>query len=230
MAVLLGGIAVTFAAGLATSLDRVATDLSHARAEPVQVGLPGGDAVLQPAGRRPPMPSPAAQQRAVQAALRAQPGTLRYVAEADDDISVPGLPEQLSLVAFGGDASWTGYQLITGHWYHGNGQAVVNTGFLTDTGAQVGDSYHDHLREQAHHGADHRRDLRPDGGTPEILAGLPTLSALDPRLTAVQYDVALRPGTAAASYANALATALGPSYSGHPPTTATPSSSPPSSA
>ena len=140
VAVLLGGTAVTFAAGLATSLDRVATDLSHARAEPVQVGLPGGDAVLQPPGA-PPMPSPAAQQRAVQAALRAQPGTLRYVAEADDGISVPGLPEQLSLVAFGGDASWTGYQLITGHWYHGNGQAVVNTGFLTDTGTQVGDSY-----------------------------------------------------------------------------------------
>src|SRR6185503_5310590 len=50
VAVLLGGTAVTFAAGLATSLDRVATDLSHARAEPVQVGLPGGDAVLQPPG------------------------------------------------------------------------------------------------------------------------------------------------------------------------------------
>ena len=155
MAVLLGGTAVTFAAGLATSLDRVATDLSHARAEPVQVGLPGQGAMVQPADA-PPLPSPAAQQRAVQAALRAQPGTLRYVAEADDDISVPGLPDQLSLIGFGGDASWTGYQLITGHWYRGNDQAVVNTGFLTDTGAQVGDSYHDHVREQARHGADHR--------------------------------------------------------------------------
>jgi putative ABC transport system permease protein len=212
VAVLLGGTAVTFAAGLATSLDRVATDLSHARAEPVQVGLPGGDAVLQPPGA-PPMPSPAAQQRAVQAALRAQPGTLRYVAEADDGISVPGLPEQLSLVAFGGDASWTGYQLITGHWYHGNGQAVVNTGFLTDTGTQVGDSY------QITSGSRHitvritGEIFEPNGGTPKILASLPTLSGLDPQLTAVQYDVALRPGTAAASYANALATALGPSYS-----------------
>ena len=137
VAVLLGGTAVTFAAGLATSLDRVATELSHARAEPVQVGLPGQDAVPQPAGA-PPLPGPAAQQRAVQAALRAQPGTLRYVAEADDDIGVPGLPEQLSLVAFGGDASWTGYQLITGHWYRGSDQAIVNPGFLTDTGARVG--------------------------------------------------------------------------------------------
>ena len=39
----------------------------------------------------------AAQERAVQAALRAQPGTLHYVAEADDEISVLGLADRLSL-------------------------------------------------------------------------------------------------------------------------------------
>ncbi len=55
--------------------------------------------------------------------------------------------------------------------------------------------------------------FEPNGGTPEILASLPTLSGLDPQLTVVQYDVALRPGTATASYAHALATALGPDYS-----------------
>jgi putative ABC transport system permease protein len=212
VAVLLGGVAVTFAAGLATSLNRVATDLSHAQAEPVQVGLPGQRAMVRPADA-PPLPSPAAQQRAVQAALRAQPGTLRYVAEADDDISVPGLPEQLSLTGFGGDASWTGYQLITGHWYRGNDQAVVNTGFLTDTGAQVGDMYT--ITSGSRHVTVRITGevFEPNGGTPEILASLPTLSVLDPQLTVVQYDVALRPGTAAASYANTLAAALGPEYS-----------------
>ena len=50
------------------------------------------------------MPSLAAQERAVQAALRAQPGTLHYVAEADDQISVLGLADRVSLTAFGGDA------------------------------------------------------------------------------------------------------------------------------
>ena len=212
VAVLLGGTAVTFAAGLATSLDRVATDLSHAQAEPVQVGLPGQGAMVQPADA-PPLPSPAAQQRAVQAALRAQPGTLRYVAEADDDISVPGLPDHLSLTGFGGDASWTGYQLITGHWYRGNDQAVVNTGFLTDTGAQIGDRYT--ITSGSRHVTVRITGeiFEPNGGTPEILASLPTLSVLDPHLTVVQYDVALRPGTAAASYANTLAAALGPDYS-----------------
>jgi putative ABC transport system permease protein len=212
VAVLLGGTAVTFAAGLATSLDRVATDLSHAQAEPVQVGLPGQGAMVQRADA-PPLPSPAAQQRAVQAALRAQPGTLRYVAEADDDISVPGLPDHLSLTGFGGDASWTGYQLITGHWYRGDDQAVVNTGFLTDTGAQVGDSYT--ITSGSRHVTVRITGevFEPNGGTPEILASLPTLSVLDPQLTVVQYDVALRPGTATASYANTLAAALGPEYS-----------------
>jgi putative ABC transport system permease protein len=212
VAVLLGGAAVTFAAGLATSLDRVATDLSHAQAEPVQVGLPGQGAMAQPADA-PPLPSPAAQQRAVQAALRAQPGTLRYVAEADDDISVPGLPDHLSLTGFGGDAAWTGYQLITGHWYRSNDQAVVNTGFLTDTGAQVGDTYT--ITSGSRHVTVRITGeiFDPNGGTPEILASLPTLSVLDPHLTVVQYDVALRPGTAAASYANTLAAALGPDYS-----------------
>jgi putative ABC transport system permease protein len=212
VAVLLGGTAVTFAAGLATSLDRVATDLSHAQAEPVQVGLPGQGPMVQRAGA-PPLPSPAAQQRAVQAALRAQPGTLHYVAEADDDVSVPGLSDHLSLTGFGGDASWTGYQLITGHWYRGNDQAVVNTGFLTDTGARIGDRYT--ITSGSRHVTVRITGeiFEPDGGTPQIVASLPTLSVLDPHLTAVQYDVALRPGTAAASYANTLAAALGPDYS-----------------
>ena len=212
VAVLLGGTAVTFAARLATSLNRVATDLSHVQAEPVQVDLPGQGAMVQRPGA-PPLPSQAAQQRAVQAALRAQPGTLHYVAEADDDISVPGLPDHLSLTGFGGDASWTGHQLITGHWYQGNDQAVVNTGFLTATGARVGDSYpitsgsrHITVRITG-------EIFEPNGGTPEILASLPTLYALDPHLTVVQYDVAPRPGTTVASYANTLARALGPDYS-----------------
>jgi putative ABC transport system permease protein len=212
VAVLLGGTAVTFAAGLATSLDRVATDLSHAQAEPVQVDLPGQGAMVQRPGA-PPLPSQAAQQRAVQAALRAQPGTLHYVAEADDDISVPGLPDHLSLTGFGGDASWTGRQLITGHWYQGNDQAVVNTGFLTATGARVGDSYP--ITSGSRHVTVRITGeiFEPNGGTPEVLASLPTLSVLDPQLTVVQYDVALRPGTATASYAHALGAALGPDYS-----------------
>src|ERR1019366_2826090 len=62
-AVLLGATAVTFAAGLSTSLNKVVAGLSHAKAQPVQVSLNSGNNIGGGA------------QRAIEAALRAQPGT-----------------------------------------------------------------------------------------------------------------------------------------------------------
>jgi putative ABC transport system permease protein len=207
-----GVVAVTFAAGLVTSLDRVAADLSRSAAVPVLVETPGLPTPgAQPPGA-PPVPSPAAQQRAVLAALHAQPGTLRYVAEADDEVSVPGLAGQAHLVGFGGGASWTGYALITGHWYAGPDQVVVNTAFLTATGQAVGDSYT--LTTGARHVTVRITGevFDPAGGTPEILGALTTLAGLDPQLVATQYDVALTPGTDATAYAAAVGRALGQNY------------------
>ena len=79
--VLLGATAVTFAVGLSSSLSDVVNGLSHARAQPVQVspGSPNAFSLT------------AAQQHAVEAALRAQPGTARYTAETDQVVSVAGL-------------------------------------------------------------------------------------------------------------------------------------------
>ncbi|MGD0241311.1 MAG: FtsX-like permease family protein [Streptosporangiaceae bacterium] len=200
-----GVVAVTFAAGLATSLDRVAADLSRSSAVPVQVEVPGAQV---PGG--PSTPGPAAQQRVVVAALHAEPGTGRYVAEADDDLSVPGLAGRLRLAGFGGDARWTGYALVTGHWFaSGTDQVVVNTAFLTATGTMVGDSY-------PLTSANGQLTVRiageifdPAGGSPELLGGLPALSRLDPGLTVTQYDVALKPGIDATAYASALGRTLG---------------------
>jgi putative ABC transport system permease protein len=216
-AVLFGGIAVTFGVGLGASLNRVYNDLSHSAAEPVQVNIPGapgqnGGPVKAGPGPGPALPSLAAQEQAVQAALRAQPGTLHYVAESDDDIAVLGLSDRVSLIGFGGDASWTGYALISGHWYTGGDQADVNTGFLTDTGAKVGDSYtltsgSRHLTIQIA-----GEIFDPGGGRPEIIASQSTLAALDPGLAPDQYDVALTPGTSAQAYANAVGAKLGQNY------------------
>ena len=129
VAVLLGAAAVTFAVGLSTSLNRVVGGLSHAAQEPVQLYPNSHNSFT----------FTAAQQRTVQAALRAQPGTLHYVAETDNTFSVAGLTGQHPLTAFGGPAAWTGYPLISGHWYTGPGQAVVSTGFLSLTGKKIGD-------------------------------------------------------------------------------------------
>jgi putative ABC transport system permease protein len=219
-----GVLAVTFAAGLTTSLNRVAADLSRSTAVPVQIEVPGDPSAgsgpaagakagpgAAPGGGS--LPSPAAQQRAVLAALHAQPGTRRYVAEADDAISVPGLSGRLSLTAFGGDSRWTGYALVSGHWYAaGSDQVVVNTPFLTATGTAVGDSY-------TLTSGGRRLTVRiagqvfdPSGGTPEVIGGLTALASLDPQLAVTQYDVTLAPGTDTALYTAALNRALGPDY------------------
>jgi putative ABC transport system permease protein len=222
-AILFGAIAVTFGAGLGASLNGVYNDLSHSAAEPVQVNIPGapgqhggGGAIQAVPGSGPgpgqAVPSLAAQEQAVTAALRAQPGTLRYVAESDDQIGVLGLSDRLSLIGFGGDASWTGYALIAGHWYSGADQADVNTGFLTQTGTKVGDSY-------TLTSGSHQITIRiageifePRGGNAEIIASQSTLNALDPGLSPDQYDVALTPGTNAQAYADALGAKLGQVY------------------
>ena len=222
-AILFGGIAVTFGAGLGISLNRVYNDLSHSATEPVQVNIPGapgqngggGEAKAAPgsgSGPGPAVPSLAAQQRAVTVALRAQPGTLRYVAESDDQIRVLGLSDRLSLIGFGGDASWTGYALIAGHWYSGADQADVNTGFLAQTGTKVGDSYT--LTSGNHQITIHIAGeiFDPSGGNAEIIASQSTLAALDPGLSPDQYDVALTPGTNAQGYADALGAKLGQTY------------------
>ena len=222
VAILFGAVAVTFGAGLGASLNRVYTDLQHSSAEPVQVNIPGGPGQnggggsLQAApGSGPAAPSLAAQEQAVTAALRTQPGTLRWVAESDDDVRVLGLSDHVSLIGFGGDASWTGYALITGHWYAGGdsgGQADVNTAFLTDTNAKVGDSYtlSSGGRSVTIHIAGEIFD--PQGGRAEIIASQSTLAALDPGLSPDQYDVALTPGTSAQAYADALGAKLGQGY------------------
>jgi putative ABC transport system permease protein len=216
-AIVFGVVAVTFGAGLGTSLNRVYADLSRSASEPVQVGIPGapgqhGSLVKGPNGPGPALPSLASQEQAVTSALRAQPGTLHYVAESDDDLAVLGLPDRAHLTGFDGDASWTGYALISGHWYSGAHQADVNTAFLADTGTKVGDSYT--LTSGSRHLTIKIAGeiFDPGGGQPEIMASRSTLAALDPGLSPDQYDVALTPGTNAHVYASKLGPALGQNY------------------
>jgi putative ABC transport system permease protein len=203
---------VIFGFGLRTSLYRVQADLSHAASEQVQVFLAGRQGSVVINGHSSAKLSLAAQEHAVQAALRAQPGTLHYVAQAGGQISVLGLPDQLSLIGFGGDASWTGYAMIAGHWYSGPGQVDVNTAFLHDTGSAVGDKYT--LTSGGKHSTVQIAGevFDPAGGTPEMIGAVSTLSAVDPGLSPHQYQVALAPGTDAGTYVNTLSSAIGSGY------------------
>jgi putative ABC transport system permease protein len=213
-AILLGAVTVTFAAGLAASLSKVADGLSHSRSEPVQVSLASGSGNVKHLGPSPgpPPPPPAAQQRAIERALRAQPATLRYAAEADLDLSVAGLPGQVPVTAFRGEASWTGYDMIRGRWFTGPGQADVPTNFLTVSGKAIGDTITITFGGR-------RIPVRIVGEVfdtsnrgVEVLTDWQTLAAADHRLFPGLYDVALRPGADPAAYASGLGAALGPNY------------------
>ena len=206
VAVLLGAAAVTFAIGLGSSLNKVVGGLSHSASEPVQVYRNSQSSFI----------FTAAQQRTVQAALAAQPGTRRYVAESDNLVSVAGLTGQHPLTAFRGPAAWTGYPIISGHWYTGPGQAVVSTGFLTLTGKAVGGTVTIVLGGKPIPLRIVGEDFDARGRGVSVITGWQTLAdaRLGPALTAPgQYDVGLRPGVSPASYAQSLGARLGSSYS-----------------
>jgi putative ABC transport system permease protein len=227
IAVGLGATAVTFAVGLTRSLDQVAYGLSHSNTEPVRVLLPGagpgGQGPVQgptpgPAGGPTPgtaagLPSAARAERAVVAALRSQPGTLHYVAQADQPVSVVALGSQQAMVtAYRGSASWIGYGMVSGHWYAGPGQVDAATGFLTATGATVGDTITMTLNGRPVTVRIVGQVFDNDNNGLDLLTGWQTLASADHGLTADQYDVGLRPGTPVMAYANELSSRLGPGY------------------
>jgi len=215
-AIAFGAAAVTFGVGLDTSIYQVGASAALPD-EPVVVAMPGLPRQGAPADAGP----VAAQERAVTAAIRSQPGTAHYITESDDQLAVVGLAGTAAVTAYGGNATWIGYTLISGHWYGTAGGAVVNTEFLEATGEQVGGTF----------------TLTGDGrsvtltitgevfdtdSSATVLTSLPTVTALDPSgLSPVQYDVGLRPGVNARGYANAVYAKLGPNYgtivSGNPP-------------
>jgi putative ABC transport system permease protein len=215
LAIVFGVAAVTFGAGLATSLDRAFADASPASVQvrPLPPGLSPGPS--RSGGKAGPTTMTAAQQRAVTSALAAQPGTKHYLSETDDDLNLPGLADQVSVTAYGGDPSGSGYALISGRWYSSSSTApevVVNTLFLTDTGTSVGSTYT--LTSGGHRTAVRivGEVFRP-GNDVEMYLSPATLATVDPGARPPQqYAVALRPGTDAQAYVNALSAALGSSY------------------
>jgi putative ABC transport system permease protein len=213
-AIAFGVVAVTFAVGLGASLSIVYNDISRS-ADPVQVELQGGGPVHIDGGASG-TPNLSAQERTVQAALAAQPGTLHYVLEGNDRISVLELSGPLQLFGIGGNPDWTGYALTAGHWYSGSGgsgaEVDVNTAFLTDTGTAVGDSYQLISGGQRITVRIVGTVLAPAGGKPDIFGGLTTLAPIDHNLTPDQYYVSLKPGVDAGAYVNSLSNTLGQNY------------------
>ena len=225
LAVLFGVMAVTFGVGLGASLDRAITDGSRHAALPVSVtavppgsvapgalngsgGGAGSSGTSQSVvvGRS----LTAAQQQAAAAALAAQPGTLHDLAITEDHLSLPGVPAGVEVTGYGGDPAWAGLAPVSGHLYSGPDQVDVNTLFLTDTGTKVGSMYT--LASGGRHlTVTIAGEVFQPGNQPDMFLSAATLHDLDPAAGPSQYGVALKPGTDAQAYANAVSAVLGSS-------------------
>jgi len=198
-AILIGVATVTFALGLHESLTIVASALTRARQIQVQVYR---DALgkSQQAGL--------SEQQAA-ALIAAQPATARYVGIGHADVSVPGAGHPVQVFAYRGDASWLGYLLIHGRWFAAPGEAVAPTAFFTRTGRHVGDSITVSLYGKAVPLKLVGEIFDQQGDNILLRTDIETLPG---RTVVWNYEIQLRPGSDAASYAGAIE-AAGPGLS-----------------
>jgi putative ABC transport system permease protein len=200
-AIAFGATAVIFAFGLSSSLSRAAASQSHSATVPVRVEQFGpGDGPQQLPG--------AAQDAAAATALQAQPGTRHAVPLYGNEVKVAGIAANVNAQAFGGDASWIGFGIISGRWYHAPGEVDVNTAFLNVSGLAVGDTATVNtgtaqVTVRIVGEVFHPSDEPTLFGSTRTLPGLATAANLQ------EYDVALRPGTSASGYVQAVNRALG---------------------
>lgn len=209
-AVVFGAVAVTFAFGLATTLQGIQEGINRGESGAVVVptGAPGSGPVRIAA------PGSSAQEpadpAAVAAAIKAQPATRAFYGTGRTKLSVAGISGATTVVGYQGDESWATYPVISGRWLKGPGEAVVNTRFLQAAGIGVGDSI-------TLTGRGHTASVRIVGEVfntheegMEVLTGLSTLTRAGFDVSVGEFRVDLRPGTGVAGYLRALNTALEP--------------------
>ena len=201
--VLFGATAVILAVGLNSSLIKI-DDISDLGQGKVVTGLGKGSAE-QTMTRT--------QSRQIVSAIRAQPGTLRYIAEADDgpvinSISVAGGLPDLNVVAYDGDSASLGWPVISGHWFSAPGEVDVNAEFLTQIGLSVGDRFT--LTVHGRTVPVRIAGLIYDPNGPSLYTSWQTLGGTAAGIRATHYAIQLRPGTSPRAYLAALSSALGP--------------------
>lgn len=206
-AILIGVATVVFALGLHLSLGQVAGHLIRDKYVQVIVHRPvtgqQGSAKIIHIGPALP-PAPQISDRKLTALLRAVPGTARFVAEAQDQIVVPGIAEPVSYYAYRGASSWTGYALISGRWFSKPGEVVAPTKLLQQANLQVGDAFTAHI-----HGKAVRLrlvgEILDQTDADLLLRGTwAALATAEPTIQPTDYEVQVRPGVDPRSYAGGL--------------------------
>ncbi|MEY9878175.1 putative ABC transport system permease protein [Streptacidiphilus sp. MAP12-33] len=222
-AILFGATAVTFAFGLGTSLQRIqdskksTADVTVLTSAPPGAGTgpasapgaSGGSA--SGSGARTGTATPGSvDTSAMTRAISAQPGTRDYFGSAQTQVTAAGTTGSVDVTAFIGDATWSGYEMVTGSWFTKPGEAVVPTPFLTATGTKVGDTVvlTDHGKAIPVKITGEVFVTKNQGMT--LLTDARTLASAEPNLHAAYFSIRLKSGTDPNTYANALNTALQP--------------------
>ncbi|MEV7021911.1 FtsX-like permease family protein [Kitasatospora sp. NPDC093558] len=199
-AVVLGTAGVTLCVGLTLSLTGFQDGLTAEHAGKVVVEAPIDGSATVPDH---------VDEAAVARAIDARPGTRAWYSTVPTSVAVAGNTARSEVRAFSGDASWSGYQMVSGRWFRGPDEAVVGSGYLRANQAKVGDTITltDHGRSTP---------VRISG---EVLAtndlvfvDRVALAALGSTVQAqaIGYHVDLTPGTDAKAYAEALDAVVGP--------------------
>ena len=205
-AIMFGATTVTFAVGVAASLNRVQIAKDHAAADVVI------DTFAPPRGTG---PAPDTAPRALSAddtakittAIQAQPGTAEYYSVATTQVAVAGMTGFARLDAFTGDASWGGYEMISGRWFTRPGEVTVPSTFLTATGTRIGDSVVLTDHGKAVPARIVGEVLHPTNNL-LVFADAATFAATKPNLTAASYHIRLADGVDVSEYLTGLNSAL----------------------
>jgi putative ABC transport system permease protein len=220
-AIAFGATAVIFAFGLSSALGRAAQSQTHSATAPVLI-QDQGPAQPGPITNGPPVPT-TAQFTQLTSALKAQPGTAHDVAEYSNPVKVADISTNVNAFVFGGDASWIGWGIISGHWYDAPGEVDVNTAFLTQSGLAVGDTVTVTIGQVSRGPAPANPppshltqvtvkiagEIFGPSSQPRIYASAQTLPTIATAANLDEYYVGLKPGTNVAGYIQALNSEFG---------------------
>ncbi|MCQ4208945.1 ABC transporter permease [Streptomyces longispororuber] len=206
-AILFGTVAVTFTVGMGASLGQVMKAKAHDAAD-VVVPAPVPD--FGPPGHVPGKKRPKTDPAAVAAAVEDTAGTGRYYRASTVRATMSGVTGTVDVVAFTGDASWGGYAMVAGRWFHGPGEAVVPTPFLAATGTRIGDTITLDGMAEPVTARIVGEVLDPRNEGMQVFTDAATLTAAHPDLTDTSHHVAVTAGTDITGYVTTLNKELAP--------------------
>jgi len=213
LAVAFGTVAATFAVGLTSSLNAVGS-ASDPEDRAAVTAIAGGPTVPGGAGggvrhmnpKEGSASPPSADPAKVRAAIEAQAGTASYYGMAKDDVTVVGISGSVQATLYQGDSRPGSYEMISGHWITGAGQAVVPTAFLERTGTKIGDTVRVTLGKDTEtlKIVGEAFDTSNDGLS--IHADLASFAGAKPQV----FQIEVKPGVSPAAYAEKLHAAVEP--------------------